>query len=52
MSMQNKEKINQVYIDFKSKISNIKNRKQSLLKKYRAKLEEVKIKELQKSIKS
>ncbi len=45
------QKITEIYSDFKNKLSDIKNQKKSLLKIYRTKIEEAKIKELKESIK-
>ena len=46
-----KQKINKVYDDFIGKIRRARGRKQELINEYQFKLEEEKIKELQKSIK-
>lgn len=52
MSSNIVQKIKEIYGDFKNKLSDIKNRKKFLLKTYRTKIEEAKIKELRESIKS
>ena len=52
MSSDIVQKIKEIYSDFTNKLNDTQNRKKSLLKTYRAKVEEAKIKELQKSIKS
>ena len=44
------QKIKNIYSDFKSKLSDILGRKKLLLKNYRSKLEEEKIKEVKESL--
>lgn len=45
-----KKKINEIYSDFTVKIGNLLNRRKELLKTYRTKLEEAKIKEIKESM--
>ncbi len=46
------KKINEIYLDFNLKLEDILNRKKVLLKMYRSRLEEEKIKEIKESLKN
>lgn len=43
-------KIKEIYADFRRKLGDIVFRKKSLLKKYRTRIEEIKVKEIQDSL--
>ncbi len=46
------QKIKDVYSNFKTKLNDISSRKKALLKNYRLKIEEVKMKEIKESLNS
>ena len=48
--MDDKDKVKEIYSGFKSKLNDIINRKMLLLKTYRSKIEEAKIKEIKESL--
>lgn len=50
MELNINQKIQEIYTDFTIKIDNLLNKRKELLKLYRKKLEEVKIKEVKDSI--
>jgi len=51
MNLDAIQKIKEAYENFKSKLDDIRKKKTSLLKTYRAKIEEEKIKEIQSELK-
>ena len=44
------QRIKEIYSNFKTKLSDIVNRKKALLKTYRSRIEEVKMKEIKESL--